>query len=140
MRGLTLWAAGLVLACSMGCSGPDPNSPQAAFESLIQAVEDGNADKMETLLAPDFVGETTRAATVVLAREWLRRDSSRDISIRDFHVREQGNNATITATVTLTSKGPGIFPRYMSQWHVETQWRRGVGGWKVRVGQWSRIR
>lgn len=140
---MTRWLIVLLgcLALS-GCGHTKTGTAEAAFEEAVAAVEAADAEKIESLLAPDFAGDYGREQVLAYAKQWFSRRPDIKITVLKHEKQEnpqKPGQATFRSEVVVSS-GKGLLPKRSSRVRVDTQWEYVDGRWLLRVAQWSRVR
>lgn len=126
------------LLLAVGCSEPRPGTPEEAFDGLLASIEEKNIDRLDALLAPDFVGDADRVTTMSIAHQAFKRQSTARIKVLSQERQGQGDRVTFRTKMLIVSSN-GMFPRHSVRLQVDTQWQQTPQGWKLRVAQWHRL-
>lgn len=129
----------LLILLTTSCASPSPDSPEAAFEDAVQAVETGNLEKLDGLLARDFTGDHSRGQVLAYARQWFSRRPDINVVILKHEKSTSPGRVTFRSQL-MVSSGSGLIPKRSSRVNVDTQWERENGRWVLRVAQVNRFR
>lgn len=120
------------------CSVSRPGTPEEAFDTLVSSIEEKDIERLDAILAEDFVGDADRVTTMSIAHQAFRRSSTPRIKVLSQEKQDGANRVTFRTKMLIVS-GRGVFPRHSARLQVDTQWQKTDQGWKLRVAQWHRL-
>jgi hypothetical protein len=138
------WMALCLLTLVSGlpaCQGPQPEQAlREQLSQLQQRIEAKEISRAMTVLAEDFTGNDAMDRTAVhqLLRAQVLARREVGATLGPVAVTMQGQTATASFDVVLTSGDGGLLPETGAAYSVQTGWRADGDDWKLYTAAWQR--